>query len=167
MNNPIFKKTGELHFEPGGRAVVYKVEDSKNNVKAIKLFTVNRDSLFQKYGQISNFRHNFSFLKYFVDFQFKEKLIYCSDINSDKNDNIFPGLIMEWAEGKTLGSLVKDLCEQDDKTSLKKLTEQFKELSLFIFMYKKWQSFFSFYFNFTSSFLCYFPYFFKFFYSYI
>ncbi len=130
--SPVLKQSGELHFEPGGRAVVYKVEDSTNNIKAIKLFTVNRDSLFQKYNQISKFIHNFTSSKYFVEFQFKEKLIYCSDINSDKNDNIFPGLIMEWAEGKTVGSIVKNLCEQNDKTSLKKLTEKFKKLSIFI-----------------------------------
>jgi len=129
---PILKQSGELHFEPGGRAVVYKVQDSTNNIKAIKLFTVNRDSLFKKYNQISKFIQNFTSSKYFVEFQFKEKLIYCSDINSDKNDNIFPGLIMKWAEGKTLGSIVKNLCEQNDKTNLKKLSEKFKELSIFI-----------------------------------
>lgn len=130
--SPILKQSGELHFEPGGRAVVYKVQDSANNTKAIKLFTVNRDSLFQKYNQISKFIYKFTSSKYFVEFQFKEKLIYCSDINSDKNDNIFPGLIMEWAEGKTLGSNVKNLCEQKEKKSLKQLTEKFKDLSLFI-----------------------------------
>jgi hypothetical protein len=129
---PLLKETGELHFEPGGRAVVYKVEDPANNIKAIKLFTVNRDSLFQRYNQISKFIRNFSSSKYFVEFKFNERLIYCSDINSDKNDNIFPGLIMEWAEGKTLGNKVKNLCEQNDKTSLRKITEKFKEISLFI-----------------------------------
>lgn len=130
--SPILKQSGELHFEPGGRAVVYKVQDSANNIKAIKLFTVNRDSLFQKYNQISKYIHKFNSSKYFVEFQFKEKLIYCSDINSDKNDNIFPGVIMEWAEGKTLGSSVKNLCEQKEKRSLKQLTEKFKDLSLFV-----------------------------------
>lgn len=130
--SPVLKQSGELHFEPGGRAVVYKVEDSTNNIKAIKLFTVNRDSLFQKYNQISKFIHKYTFSKYFVEFQFKEKLIYCSNVNSDKNENIFPGLIMEWAEGKTVGSTVKNFCAQNDIKSLKELAEKFKELSLFI-----------------------------------
>lgn len=52
---PEFRNSGELHFEPGGRAVVYKVSDNSNVVKAIKLFTGNRDNLFDRYSNISDY----------------------------------------------------------------------------------------------------------------
>jgi hypothetical protein len=130
--SPVKKDNNELHFEPGGRAVVYKVEDKENKIKAIKYFTVNRDFLFDKYTKIHTFLSNKSFSNYFVKFEFIDKLIFCPNINLESNENYFPGLIMDWADGKTLGSLVKELTKESKIKELSILVEKFKELSLFI-----------------------------------
>jgi hypothetical protein len=130
--SPVKKDNNELHFEPGGRAVVYKVEDKENKLKAIKYFTVNKDSLFDKYIKIHTFLSNKSFSNYFVKFEFIDKLIFCPNINSETNENYFPGVIMDWADGKTLGNLVKELTKENKIKELTILAGKFKEVSLFI-----------------------------------
>lgn len=122
---------GEPQFESGNKAIVFKVtDDVSNKVKALKLFLKDDKERFNRYTEISKYLNQFN-SKYFVGFNFIEKFIYV-EVNTNNSDNYFPGLIMEWAEGMTLGTKIKELCESDNKNEIKKICTSFKELSLFL-----------------------------------
>jgi len=129
---PVFSITDptELYSEPGNRAIVYKVKTHSGQFKALKLFLVHNDRIKSKYIQLSSYLLTLR-SSYFVSSQFSEKMIFCK-VNTDDNDNYFPGVVMDWAEGKTLGTKVKELIQTNDKTSLDELARRFKDLSLFI-----------------------------------
>lgn len=131
LYSPIYRNSTDLYFEPGGRAVVYKVKDSFGAFKAIKFFTSNRDPVFDKYSKISSFLNDLN-SSYFVNFEFNHEMILCKGINSEIENNYFPGLVMDWAEGTTLGNFVKNATEKGLHGDLLKLTESFKKLSIFI-----------------------------------
>jgi predicted Ser/Thr protein kinase len=121
----------EPKYESGNKAIVFKVTDDKTEkTKALKLFLIDNKERFIQYLEISKFLNKFS-TQFFVSFNFIEKFIYV-DVNPLPEDNYFPGLIMEWAEGKTLGSKIQELCTTKSKSNLKKIAESFKELSLFL-----------------------------------
>jgi hypothetical protein len=121
----------EPKYESGNKAIVFKVKDDKTDqTKALKLFLIDNKERFRQYIEINNFLNQFT-AQFIVSFEFIEKLIYVEANTSDK-ENYFPGLIMEWVEGKTLGSKITELCVVNDKKNLKKLAESFKELSFFL-----------------------------------
>jgi hypothetical protein len=121
----------EPKYESGQNAYVFKVtDDTTGRTKAIKLFLIDDKERFSQYRGISEFLNKFS-TQFFVSFKFIEKLIYV-DANQNQEDNYFPGLVMEWAEGKTLGSKIQELCNAKEKKKLKKIGDAFKELSLFL-----------------------------------
>ncbi len=121
----------EPKYESGNKAIVFKVTDDKTEkTKALKLFLIDNKERFSQFLEISNFLNKFS-TQFFVSFNFIEKFIYV-EVSQNPEENYFPGLIMEWAEGKTLGSKIQELCNAKDKKNLKKIAEAFKELSLFL-----------------------------------
>lgn len=121
----------EPKYESGNKAIVFKVIDDKTEkTKALKLFLIDNKERFSQYLEISNFLNKFS-TQFFVSFNFIEKFIYV-EVSQNPEENYFPGLIMEWAEGKTLGSKIQELCNTKDKKNLKKIAESFKELSVFL-----------------------------------
>lgn len=121
----------EPQYESGNKAIVFKVtDDYSQKTKALKLFLSENKNRFNQYIEISKYLNQFKNL-YFVDFNFIEKLIYV-DVNADVSENYFPGLIMDWADGFTLGTKINELCVSKNKTELKKLADSFKELSKFL-----------------------------------
>ncbi len=121
----------EPKYESGNKAIVFKVTDDKTeNTKALKLFLIDNNERFFQYREISKFLNEFS-NQFFVNFNFIEKFIYV-EVNQNPEENYFPGLIMEWAEGKTLGTKIQEFCKKNDNKNLKKLTDSFKELSCFL-----------------------------------
>ena len=121
----------EPKYESGNKAIVFKVTDDKTEkTKALKLFLIDNKERFSQYLEISNFLNKFS-TQFFVSFNFIEKFIYV-EVSQNPEENYFPGLIMEWAEGKTLGSKIQELCNTKDKKNLKKIAESFNELSVFL-----------------------------------
>ena len=121
----------EPKYESGNKAIVFKVTDDKTEkTKALKLFLIDNKERFSQYLEISNFLNKFN-TQFFVSFNFIEKFIYV-EVNQNQEENYFPGLIMEWAEGKTLGYKVQELCNTKDKKNLKKIAESFKDLSFFL-----------------------------------
>jgi hypothetical protein len=121
----------EPKYESGNKAIVFKVTDDKTEkTKALKLFLIDNKERFSQYLEISNFLNKFN-TQFFVSFNFIEKFIYV-EVNQNQEENYFPGLIMEWAEGKTLGYKVQELCSTKDKKNLKKIAESFKDLSFFL-----------------------------------
>ena len=121
----------EPKYESGNKAIVFKVTDDKTEkTKALKLFLIDNKERFIQYQEISKFLNKFS-TQFFVSFNFIEKFIYV-DVNPLTEENYFPGLIMEWAEGKTLGSEIQELCNGKNKKNLKKIAESFKDISLFL-----------------------------------
>lgn len=121
----------EPKYESGNKAIVFKVTDDKTEkTKAIKLFLIDNKERFFQYLEISKFLNKFN-TQFFVSFNFIEKFIYV-EVNQNPEENYFPGLIMEWAEGKTLGSKIQELCSTKNKSYLKKIAESFKDLTLFL-----------------------------------
>jgi hypothetical protein len=121
----------EPKYESGNKAIVFKVtEDKSGKIKALKLFLIDNKERFKQYDEISKFLNQFT-TQFFVSFDFIEKLIY-EDVNQNQDENYFPGLVMDWAEGKTLGLKIKELCEVKNKKQLKIIAESFKELSFFL-----------------------------------
>ncbi|RAR73853.1 protein kinase domain-containing protein [Flavobacterium aciduliphilum] len=121
----------EPKYESGNNAIVFKVTDDKTEkTKAIKLFLIDNKERFFQYLEISKFLNKFN-TQFFVSFNFIEKFIYV-EVNQNPEENYFPGLIMEWAEGKTLGSKIQELCSTKNKSYLKKIAESFKDLTLFL-----------------------------------
>lgn len=127
---PIFENE-EPKYESGNKAIVFKVTDDKTGkTKALKLFLIDNKERFKQYDEISKFLNQFT-TQFFVSFDFIEKLIY-EEVNQNQVENYFPGLVMDWAEGKTLGLKIKELSEVNDKKKLKIIAESFKELSIFL-----------------------------------
>lgn len=121
----------EPQYEPGNKAIVFKVtDDYSQKTKALKLFLSENKNRFKQYIEISEYLNQLN-NNYFVDFNFIEKLIYV-EANSKESDNYFPGLVMDWANGFTLGTKIKDLCNSKNRKELKKLSGSFKELSIFL-----------------------------------
>lgn len=121
----------EPKYESGNKAIVFKVTDDKTEkTKALKLFLIDNKERFFQYLEISKFLNKFS-NQFFVSFNFIEKFIYV-EVNQNQEENYFPGLIMEWAEGKTLGSKIQELCNTKNKSNLKRIAESFYDLSLFL-----------------------------------
>lgn len=124
-------RNGEPIFEPGNRAVVYKTTNPiTNTITALKLFFGEIQQRTERFQSISNFI-TLSKNNYFVEFRYVENLIYV-EVNSNKEENYFPGLIMDWVEGATLGSKVKEYCINNDRKGLNLLCEKFKDLSIFL-----------------------------------
>lgn len=122
----------EVIYSAGRFSCVFKVKKEDNHdVKAIKLFTLELAGRFERYKSIT--RHlkklNSNFL---VNIEFVPNLIYVNQVNLRNEDNYFPGLIMDWAEGITLGTQLKILCDNRDNKSLKKIARNFKELAFFL-----------------------------------
>lgn len=121
----------EPKYESGNKAIVFKVKDDRNEkTKALKLFLIENKERFSHYLEISKFLNKFK-STYFVSFDFIEKLIYV-EVSQDPDNNYFPGLVMEWAEGKTLGYKIREFCYKNDRKNLIKLTDSFKEISYFL-----------------------------------
>lgn len=127
-----FIENEEIVYSPGNRAIVFKViDDNTGSRKALKFFTVENLERFKKFTEISDYFKNFN-SNYFVDFQFVQGLLYVNIDGQEQNDNYFPGLIMDWAEGVTMGTALQRFCAEGNKASLYKIAENFKALSEFI-----------------------------------
>jgi len=129
---PSINENNEVILSSGGRAVVFKVnEESTGKPTALKFFTVEDQNRFQHYLEISNYLKNIK-SKYLVNFQIIENLIYVEFENENPDNNYFPGLVMDWANGVTLQSKLKELCEKNEKSKISKLKDNFKKLAFFL-----------------------------------
>ena len=129
---PSINENNEVIFSSGGRAVVFKVnEESTGKPTALKFFTVEDQNRFQHYLEISNYLKNIQ-SKFLVNFQIIENLIYVEFDNENPDNNYFPGLVMDWANGVTLQSMLKELCEKEEKSKILKLKDNFKKLAFFL-----------------------------------
>ena len=123
---------GEVVFSSGGKAIVFKVYDEKDNkTKALKLFTFDDTERFIRFKQITQSLKKIK-SNFFVDIIFVPKIIYVNIKNQDPEDNYFPGIVMSWADGVTLGTKLKELIELKDLKNIKKIANNFKNLSTFL-----------------------------------
>jgi serine/threonine protein kinase len=126
MNN------NEVVLSSGGRAVVFKVnEDISGKQTALKFFTVEDQNRFQHYIEISNYLKSIK-SNFLVNFKIIDKLIYVDIENENPENNYFPGLVMDWANGNTLQSKLQELCLNDAKNKISILKENFKKLAQFL-----------------------------------
>lgn len=124
-------KEDEPEFQPGNKAIVFKVLDNANGAqKALKFFSYEESERFSRYQHISKYIKGVK-SSFFVDFDFDQKLIFVPESNG-KQGGHYPGLVMEWAKGVTLGTKLNELCSLNQKKEIAQLTEQFKEMALFL-----------------------------------
>jgi hypothetical protein len=129
---PSKNEYNEVIVSSGARAVVFKVHDENTGKPtALKFFTVEDNNRFQHYLEISNYLKNIQ-SDFLVNFQIIENLIYVEFDNENLENNYFPGLVMEWANGVTLQNKLKELCEKEEKVNISKLKDNFKKLALFL-----------------------------------
>ncbi|NQX38837.1 Protein kinase domain-containing protein [Pedobacter steynii] len=118
-------------FESGNKAIVFKVSDnSTGQYKALKLFAMEEADRFSRFERISSYLKGFN-SPYFVNFEFFSNLIYVQD-KSYQGGAYYPGVVMDWAKGVTLGTCLRKLCIDRNKKAIATLAESFKQLALFL-----------------------------------
>ena len=130
----VLRDDGELHFSAGAFAAVFKLK-SLDGYHAMKCFIKESDERLSRYPLISAQLNKLK-SKYFVNFKFYDKGIYCNLDKDNHENNYFPLLLMDWVEGRTLGTELKELCAKNDKVGLKKLNTKFRELSEYLLTHK-------------------------------
>jgi hypothetical protein len=129
---PSLNEKNEVISSTGGSAVVFRVsEESTGKPTALKFFTRKDQNRFQHYLEISNYLKSIK-SKFLVDFKIIENLIYVEFDNENPDNNYFPGLVMDWANGVTLQNKLKELCEKEEKSKISKLKDNFKKLAFFL-----------------------------------
>ena len=119
-------KNNEPVFAAGGFATVFKMA-YKNKYFALKCFlkdVVNRNKRQQKI--VSYIKNNPS--PYFVTYNYLDSELW---IDLDEG-NEYPVAWMEWIEAPTLGNKIAEYCHTGNKNGLKKLTQKFKQLAMWL-----------------------------------
>ncbi len=127
---PVKRPNGEYFFSTGNFSLVVKMHDPNNGkYYAVKCFTHIHPNLIESYALIGkHLQMNQS--PYLVHYEFCENEIW---VNSELDGNRgYPVIIMEWIEGKTLGSYLAELVSNADKEALFQLACNFDALSLWL-----------------------------------
>lgn len=120
-----------LHMETGQNAVVFKLRDMQSGgYKALKLFNLRNREAQQTLVDIARYLSKLN-QKHLVKFEYRQDFIEL-DLPEDETERVFPAVLMDWAEGDTLGTRVADLVERQDLNALGRLSASFTELSNFI-----------------------------------
>jgi serine/threonine protein kinase len=118
----------------GSMAVVFKFEGAQN-AYAVKCFTEDTKSAgadrLERYELIHKKIQELS-SRYFTDFRFISKAIYCKIDKANDQNNYFPALLMNYVDGQLLKNYLIELCGRSDKKGLKKTAKKFLELAKFL-----------------------------------
>jgi hypothetical protein len=126
IGQPILHHTGmgstPLYF-PGGYACVFKYESPLlNKFWAVRCFLQSVPNVAAHYSKVSQRLPSIPCRKYFIDFKFKDEGIRIVD-----NNQIYPIVKMEWANGEDLRSFIsKNL---NDGLKLESLADAWVEMS--------------------------------------
>ena len=127
---PVKRPNGEYFFSTGNFSLVVKMHDKvEGKYYAVKCFTIIHPKLIESYTLIGKYlQMNQS--PYLVQYEFCDNEIWVnSQIDGNKG---YPVVIMEWIEGKTLGSYLAELVSNSDKEALFQLACDFDALSLWL-----------------------------------
>lgn len=128
---PVSGPGGMPLFESGQQSVVFKLaETNSGKFKALKFFFQEKASRLNTLSKISTFLANLD-QHHLVSFEYKDQFIFVDGVNNEE-DGLLPGLLMDWAQGETLGTFLADLLERADRQGLNMLVKAFKELAQFI-----------------------------------
>jgi hypothetical protein len=113
-SQPVIHSTGmgstPLCF-PGGYACVFKCEHQLfNSFWAVRCFLQANQSVAAHYAKVSQRLKNIPCRQYFIDFQFQEEGIRIID-----NNQIYPIVKMEWAEGDDLRTFISNNLSNHNK----------------------------------------------------
>lgn len=124
------RPNGEYFFSTGNFSLVVKMFDPvESKYYAVKCFTQIHPKLIESYVLIGkHIQMNQS--PYLVHYEFCDNEIWInSEVDAKKG---YPVIIMEWIEGKTLGSHLSELVSNGDKETLFQLACNFDALSLWL-----------------------------------
>jgi serine/threonine protein kinase len=116
LGKPVIYQTGmgamPLYF-PGGYACVFKYENNlQNKFWAVRCFLQANPSVASHYAKVSQRLKTIPCKQYFIDFQFQEEGIRIVD-----NNQIYPIVKMEWAEGDDLRTFITNNLGNKNKLS--------------------------------------------------
>jgi serine/threonine protein kinase len=139
-NNPCFhthkelkfltKGNSDLFFSSGNFSLVAKMYDPVNDkYHALKCYTYSHPQLKDSYALISRYLQ-LNQSPYLVNYEFcDDEFFMNSELDGNKN---YPVVIMDWIEGKTLGSYLTELVINGNKEVLFQLACSFDALALWL-----------------------------------
>ncbi len=111
----------------GKFATVFTVKDNQTQKKyALKCFIRENLERKERYEAISNFLKTIN-IKYFCAYEYYEQEF--SVTPSGSTENLYPVVKMEWVEGESLGTYLKNQCHLNNQANLEKLFENWIELT--------------------------------------
>ena len=104
---PVLDGNGNPIMSSGNFAVVFKMEDvNDGRYYAVKCFLKEQEGRNERYQEIAEeLKYNTS--SYLINIQYIEDELYVWS-NSREEENYMPVVVMDWIEGKTLDTYIKD-----------------------------------------------------------
>ena len=114
-------------FNAGNFAGVFKVAKADGTLMAVKCFIRDIPNLEQRYRAINRFIKKAG-SPYFIDLEFHPTEVYV--LSKIAGSGEFPVVTMPWIAGRSISTVVKLLCERDNRPALAGLTRAWAKLCL-------------------------------------
>ena len=122
---PVLNDDGMPVMSVGGFSVVFKMKDERDGkLYAIKCFTKEQNGRAEGYKLIAD-ELEFVSSNYLIQVKYLEKELFVDTEQTD--EDVFPVLVMDWVEGKTLDKYLHD--NSEDKFLLELLAYQFCKMA--------------------------------------
>jgi formylglycine-generating enzyme required for sulfatase activity len=122
---PVEGANGDLYFSSGNFAVVFKMRDSRNgSLKALKCFTRDQERRRESLEWVSIYLDRVD-SPYILPYKYFRDELWAE--NEDREV-----LLMDWAEGETLGEHVGRLCASQNLNNLESLCARFVQMALWL-----------------------------------
>ena len=122
---PVLNKDGMPVMSVGGFSVVFKMKDERDGkYYAVKCFTKEQKGRAEGYKLIAD-ELEFVSSNYLIQVRYLEKELFVDTEQTD--EDVFPVLMMDWVEGKTLDKYLHD--KSEDKFLLELLAYQFCKMA--------------------------------------
>jgi formylglycine-generating enzyme required for sulfatase activity/tRNA A-37 threonylcarbamoyl transferase component Bud32 len=122
---PVEGANDDLYFSSGNFAVVFKMRDSRNGrLKALKCFTRDQERRRESLEWVSIYLDRVE-SPFILPYKYFRNELWAE--NEDREV-----LLMDWAEGETLGEHVRRLCTYQNKNKLKSLCAKFVQMALWL-----------------------------------
>ncbi len=122
---PVLDVDGQPVMSSGNFAIVFKMRDNRDGkLYAVKCFMKEQEGRAESYKRIAD-ELEFVSSNYLTPIKYIENELFVDTTNSD--EEVFPVLLMDWVEGKTLDKYLRD--NSKDKFLLELLAYQFCKMA--------------------------------------
>ena len=126
---PIKDDDDEFVFSSGRNSVVFKMFDKQTKRhKALKCFINVSDEQLENVKKVSDY---LQYIKspYIVPYKYCEEELW---VTSGDESEYYPVLVMEWAEGESMGNYLKRICLLEDSHKIKDLALAFDQMAYWL-----------------------------------